>query len=99
MTCLSSATEWLTAVRSRTRAAVLIGASAGELADLLAGHPVRRAAALEEAVEIARGLAQPGDVVLLSPAYKSYDMFADYEERGRRFKGAVRALHRPLSTG
>jgi len=31
--------------------------------------------------------------VLLSPAYKSYDMFASYEERGRRFKAAVRALH------
>ena len=92
-------TEWLTAVRSRTRAAVLIGASAGELADLLAGHPVRRVATLEEAVEVARGLGKPGDVVLLSPAYKSYDMFADYEERGRRFKGAVRALHHAPSTG
>lgn len=85
--------EWLAAVRSGTRAAVLVGASAGELADRLAGHPVFRAATLEEAVELSHSLARSGDVVLLSPAYKSYDMFANYEERGHRFKAAVRGLH------
>jgi UDP-N-acetylmuramoylalanine--D-glutamate ligase len=86
--------EWLGAVREQTRAVVLLGASADELASRLAGHPVRRAASLEDAVEQAGGLARPGDTVLLSPAYKSYDMFTSYEERGRRFKDAVRALHR-----
>src|SRR6266487_1497469 len=85
--------EWLAAVRAQARAAVLIGASADELAGLLAGHAVRRAATLEGAVEAAAELAVPGDVVLLSPAYKSFDMFASYEDRGRRFKAAVRALH------
>jgi UDP-N-acetylmuramoylalanine--D-glutamate ligase len=44
-------------------------------------------------VALAGGLAEPGDVVLLSPAYKSYDMFTSYEDRGRRFKAACRALH------
>ncbi|HYW24921.1 MAG TPA: cyanophycin synthetase, partial [Terriglobales bacterium] len=86
--------EWLAAVRAQTRGVVLLGASADELQDRLAGHRVRRAGSLEEAVELAGGMAQPGDTVLLSPAYKSYDMFASYEERGRRFKEAVRALHR-----
>ena len=85
--------EWLAAVRSGTRAAVLVGASAADLAERLAGHQVVLAATLEEAVEVARRLARSGDVVLLSPAYKSYDMFANYEERGRRFKAAVRGLH------
>jgi UDP-N-acetylmuramoylalanine--D-glutamate ligase len=85
--------EWLDAVRAQTRAVVLLGASADELQQRLAGHRVRRAGSLEEAVELAGGLALPGDTVLLSPAYKSYDMFASYEERGQRFKAAVRALH------
>ena len=86
-------TDWLAAVRSGTRAAVLVGASAAELAGRLAGHQVRLAQTLEEAIQHSHSLARPGDVVLLSPAYKSYDMFANYEERGRRFKAAVRRLH------
>jgi len=86
-------TQWLAAVRSGTRAAVLVGASATELAERLAGHQVQLAQTLEEAVERSDSLAQPGDVVLMSPAYKSFDMFANYEERGRRFKAAVRRLH------
>ena len=87
--------EWLAAVRERTRAVVLLGASADELAGRLGGHPLRRAGSLEEAVELAAALARPGDTVLLSPAYKSYDLFSSYEERGRRFKDAVRALCAP----
>ena len=86
-------TDWLAAVRSGTRAAVLVGASAADLAGRLAGHQVRLAQTLEEAIQHSHSLARPGDVVLLSPAYKSYDMFANYEERGRRFKAAVRRLH------
>jgi UDP-N-acetylmuramoylalanine--D-glutamate ligase len=72
---------------------VLLGASADLLAERLAGHPLRRAGSIEEAVELAAGLSRSGDVVLLSPAHKSYDMFSGYEERGRRFKAAVAAHH------
>jgi UDP-N-acetylmuramoylalanine--D-glutamate ligase len=83
--------EWLAAVGELTTAVVLIGASADELAERLAGHPIRRAGSIEEAVEQAGALASPGGVVLLSPGYKSFDMFRSYEERGRRFKAAVLA--------
>jgi len=47
---------------------------------------------LEEALEAARSLAQPGFNVLLSPACASFDQFTDYEQRGQRFKELVRAM-------
>ena len=47
---------------------------------------------LEEAVAEARQKAQPGEMVLLSPACASWDMFADFEERGRQFKQLVESL-------
>jgi len=47
---------------------------------------------LEEAVLLAHRTAREGDVVLLSPACSSYDMFRDYKERGEVFKEAVRHL-------
>jgi UDP-N-acetylmuramoylalanine--D-glutamate ligase len=85
--------EWAEAIRVSTRAVVLLGSSAGVLAERLEGHPLRRAGSLEEAVGLAASLSRPGDVVLLSPAHKSYDMFSGFEERGRRFKAAVEAHH------
>jgi UDP-N-acetylmuramoylalanine--D-glutamate ligase len=84
--------EWLADVLANVDAVVLMGKSADLLAEGLRSHPkVVRAADLDEAVELAAGLARPGGVVLLSPAYKSFDMFKDYEDRGRKFKAAVRA--------
>ncbi|MHB1004033.1 MAG: UDP-N-acetylmuramoyl-L-alanine--D-glutamate ligase [Chloroflexota bacterium] len=47
---------------------------------------------LAEAVPLAAVAARPGDVVLLSPAFTSYDQFRDFEERGREFKRMVNAL-------
>ncbi len=46
----------------------------------------------EQAVRTSYDLGEPGDVVLLSPACASFDLFENYEERGRRFKSAVRGL-------
>ncbi|HEV2036219.1 MAG TPA: UDP-N-acetylmuramoyl-L-alanine--D-glutamate ligase [Candidatus Dormibacteraeota bacterium] len=82
---------WVVDVLANVESVILIGASADLLALQLRGHPkVLRASGLDEAVELAAGLARPGGVVLLSPAYKSFDMFKDYEDRGRRFKALVR---------
>jgi UDP-N-acetylmuramoylalanine--D-glutamate ligase len=76
--------------RGRLRAAVLIGAAAGELEAALAGVcPTLRATSMPEAVEHAAGVALPGDTVLLSPACASQDMFKDYRERGDVFTRAV----------
>jgi UDP-N-acetylmuramoylalanine--D-glutamate ligase len=46
----------------------------------------RLGSSFDEVIDTARQLAQTGDVVLLSPACSSYDMFDNYEERGRVFK-------------
>jgi UDP-N-acetylmuramoylalanine--D-glutamate ligase len=82
---------WVADVLANTEAVVLIGASADLLQDALRAHPkVVRASSLEEAVVAAAGLSRQGGVVLLSPAYKSFDMFKDFEDRGNQFKALVR---------
>jgi UDP-N-acetylmuramoylalanine--D-glutamate ligase len=50
---------------------------------------------MEEAVAMAAELARPGDAVILSPACASFDMFDNYEHRGRVFRAAVQALSAP----
>jgi UDP-N-acetylmuramoylalanine--D-glutamate ligase len=54
--------------------------------------PVEPCSSLREAVRRAHAAAQPGDVVLLAPACSSFDMFADYADRGRAFKAEVLRL-------
>ena len=82
------------AVRDGARVAILNGASAALVDAALAqrGYSTRSVVAtLAEAVIAAREAARPGDVVLLSPAYKSFDQFRDFEERGDVFRDLVRA--------
>jgi UDP-N-acetylmuramoylalanine--D-glutamate ligase len=75
---------------ARARRVLAIGEAAGRIAAELGDVvPVDLAETLENAVEIAHALARPGDVVLLSPACKSYDQFRDFEERGERFRSLV----------
>ena len=80
------------AARARVRAAVLIGEAAAQLEQgLRGGPPVHREASIEDAVRRAGEIARPGDVVLLAPGCSSHDQFANFEERGRRFREAARA--------
>jgi len=74
--------------------AYLIGEAADEIAEALAAAGVRFAdsGTLEQAVLDALADADPGEVVLLSPACASYDQFRDFEERGERFRHLVEAL-------
>lgn len=76
----------------RCRAVIAYG-EAGPLieADLAGTVSVVRAGDFADVIARARALAQPGDAVLLSPACSSYDMFANYEERGARFRAAAEA--------
>ncbi len=79
--------------RGRLLAAVLIGESAPEIERALAGVcATEQAASLDRAVARAHALAEPGASVLLSPACASFDMFANYEDRGEQFKTTVKEL-------
>jgi UDP-N-acetylmuramoylalanine--D-glutamate ligase len=71
---------------------LLIGRDAPLIEEALAGLPTECCGSLEEAVEKAAHHAAPGDVVLLSPACASFDMFRDYRHRGEAFAAAVKAL-------
>jgi UDP-N-acetylmuramoylalanine--D-glutamate ligase len=82
------------AARRGVAKAYLIGEAADEIAEALADAGVRFSASrtLEQAVVDAFEDAEPGEVVLLSPACASYDQFRDFEERGQRFRELVEAL-------
>ncbi|MBI1982635.1 MAG: UDP-N-acetylmuramoyl-L-alanine--D-glutamate ligase [Acidobacteria bacterium] len=80
-------------LEGRVRYLYLIGAAAERIARQLAGAAeMIRAGELETALREAFRLAEPGDVVLLSPACASFDQFKDYEHRGRVFKELVEKL-------
>lgn len=82
-------------VREKVKALVLIGQAKKKIREALKGYqPVEEAFSLEEAVSVAFKKARPGDCVLLSPMCSSFDMFSDYEDRGRVFKRAVADLAR-----
>lgn len=79
------------ALRQKARAVVLIGRDAPLIEQAIAGAvPTVRAVDMDDAVRQARTLAQAGDVVLLSPACASFDMFEGYAHRGQVFRDAVR---------
>jgi len=81
-------------MRKHARAVVAIGESADKVVQAFGSEfTVRKAASMEEAVLAGQELAQPGDVVLLSPACASFDWFENYEHRGRVFKELVKNLH------
>ncbi|NWA26858.1 UDP-N-acetylmuramoyl-L-alanine--D-glutamate ligase [Pseudomonas gingeri] len=80
-------------VAANCRAVVLLGRDAEMIAEALGdGVPLIRAQSLDDAVQRCAELAESGDAVLLSPACASFDMFKNYEERGRLFAQAVEGL-------
>ena len=77
----------------KARAALLIGAAAPLIHSALDGAlPLVECGTLDAAVAYARQYAKPGNTVLLAPACASFDQFANYEERGKRFKQLVQGL-------
>jgi UDP-N-acetylmuramoylalanine--D-glutamate ligase len=75
------------------RAAVLIGEAAPKIRAALApAVPVEMASDMDEAVELAAGLAERGDAVVLSPACSSFDMYRDYAHRAEVYRTAVHVL-------
>jgi UDP-N-acetylmuramoylalanine--D-glutamate ligase len=87
-------------ITEKAKAAILLGQTAKSIAKAIEEHKstsaqvhklkVKFAGSLEKAVRLACGLAKSGDVVLLSPACASYDMFDNYEQRGNEFCRLVR---------
>lgn len=76
--------------RDKVKHIVLIGEAKEKISSALGNEfPIENASSLKEAVEKAFALAKPGYSVLLSPMCSSFDMFEDYEDRGRAFKKIV----------
>lgn len=80
-------------VRQKVKKMIVIGEARAKLKKTFESVvALEECATLPDAVSRAREIAQKGDSVLLSPMCASFDMFANYEERGRRFKELVRNL-------
>ncbi|MBI4847789.1 MAG: UDP-N-acetylmuramoyl-L-alanine--D-glutamate ligase [Nitrospirae bacterium] len=80
-------------VRRKVKALVLIGKAKDKIASALGdAAETLMAEDLNSAVELSLSKASAGDVVLLSPGCASFDMFKDFEDRGRKFKDAVNQL-------
>lgn len=87
--------EWIRAFGGKVKTLVLIGATKEKIAQAARAegfHDIVMCETLQEAVRCCHDKAQPGEAVLLSPACASWDMFKNYEERGRVFKETVLSL-------
>lgn len=81
------------ASRGRVKGLLTVGQDAPTLERAFVGVlPIHSCGTIENAIALARKLAQPGDAVLLSPACASYDQFKNFEHRGDAFKKWVQAL-------
>jgi UDP-N-acetylmuramoylalanine--D-glutamate ligase len=82
----------LDAMKSRVKHVILIGAAADRIAEAIGSRfPVSRATSLMDAARQGRDIGKPGDIVLLSPSCASFDMFDNYEHRGKVFKEVVQS--------
>ncbi len=91
----SSYGEWIDAFDGKVKCLIVMGATAQAIADTAKEHGFEEvvfADTFDEAMDIAKKTAKPGDAVLLSPACASWGMFKNYEVRGQRFKEIVRSF-------
>ncbi|MFT4523068.1 MAG: UDP-N-acetylmuramoylalanine--D-glutamate ligase [Bacteroidia bacterium] len=81
-------------VKEKVRIIVCLGSNNIKIHQAFGRHVdmIVNVSSAKEAVQIAHGLAEKNEVVLLSPACASFDLFENYEDRGRQFKLAVREL-------
>ncbi len=83
-------------VREKVKAIVCLGVDNRKIheafAPIIGEEMIADTDSAEEAVKVSSMIAKPGDVVLLSPCCASFDLFQNYEDRGRKFKMAVRKL-------
>ena len=80
-------------VCKKVKRLILMGETRGAMSDCFSDHPDQISVeTMEEAVSVAAASARAGDVVLLSPAAASFDMFKDFQDRGERFREAVARL-------
>ena len=88
----------LKVAEGKVKEVILIGQAKEKIKDALrAALPIDEAVDLREAVNKAFTKSSPGDCVLLSPMCSSFDMFSNYEERGRVFKEAVAVLRQKVA--
>ena len=79
----------------KVQAAILLGATADAIESSIracSALPILRVETMEQAVQTAADMAQPGDIVFMSPASASFDLYKNFEERGNHFKRLVCAL-------
>ena len=86
--------DLLSLVREKVKAIVCLGLDNDKIKNMFSNvvDIIVETAGAEEAVKVAHKLSEKGDAVLLSPACASFDLFENYEDRGRQFKAAVRSL-------
>ncbi|MFW6159968.1 MAG: UDP-N-acetylmuramoyl-L-alanine--D-glutamate ligase, partial [Acidobacteriota bacterium] len=87
-------------LKQKAKAVILIGEAAEKILKELRNISIlHQAHSMKEAVEKGFSLADQGDIVLLAPACTSFDMFANFEERGQCFKKEVRSLEEKILQG
>jgi UDP-N-acetylmuramoylalanine--D-glutamate ligase len=81
-------------VEERVKALVCLGKENGKLKEFFNGKvdQIEETQSVQELVRMALAMAESGDVVLLSPACASFDLFKNYEDRGNQFRAAVLEL-------